>query len=185
MHFDTKPQGCTSQAGNLDGAVEYLKDTSLPTAWSVRTIRSKSLDDRMLEVLYQSNEHRFNDKVSVAEFLEGMGHPALEVEQLLLNLPRIAHAIPRRQASDAYGEEVNEDSINNAYATILLSQCSVAEVGKNPQLAKTVVPCFIDMVKLPDIFLEHPSVRVEEQDQVMTIRDAITNSFIAKKIIYD
>ena len=91
MRFDTKAQGCTSQAGNLEGAVEYLKDTSLPSAWSVRTIRSKSLDDGMLEVLYQSNEHRFNDKVSVAEFLEGMGHPALEVEQLLLNLPSIAH----------------------------------------------------------------------------------------------
>ena len=177
MHFDTRAQKSSQETGPLEGAVEYLRDSSLPTAWSVRTIRSKSLD---LEVLYQSKEHKFNDKVSVAEFLEGMGHPALEVEQLLLNLPRIAHAVPRRQQYE--GED---ESSNTTYATIILSQSSVEEVGKDPQLAKTVAPCYIDLVKLPDIFLKYKTVSVEEQDQVMTIRDALTNAFIAKKIIYD
>ena len=41
MHFDTKPQD-TDIAGALDGQVAYLKDSSLPSAWSVRTIWSKS-----------------------------------------------------------------------------------------------------------------------------------------------
>ena len=177
MHFDTRAQKSSQETGPLEGAVEYLRDSSLPTAWSVRTIRSKSLD---LEVLYQSKEHKFNDKVSVAEFLEGMGHPALEVEQLLLNLPRITHAVPRRQQYE--GED---ESSNTTYATVILSQSSVEEVGNDPQLAKTVAPCYIDLVKLPDIFLKYKTVSVEEQDQVMTIRDALTNAFIAKKIIYD
>ena len=95
MHFDTKPQSLlTEETGPLEGAVEYLKDASLPSAWSVRTIRSKSKVDQ-LQVLYKSNNQSFKDKISVAEFLEGMGHPALEIEQLLLNLPSIAKAVPR------------------------------------------------------------------------------------------
>ena len=183
MHFDTKPQGLTNETGPLEGPVEYLIDASLPSAWSVRTIRSKSLD---LEVLYKTNKfHTFKDKVSLAEFLEGMGHPALEIEQLLLNLPSIAKAVPRdRRIIEDEEEEGTSDSCIPP-CTITLSKCSVEEVGKNPQLAKTVVPCYVDMVKLPDIFHRHPCVRVKECNNEMTIRDAVTDTFIAKKIIYD
>ena len=183
MHFDTKPQGLTNETGPLEGPVEYLIDASLPSAWSVRTIRSKSLD---LEVLYKTNKfHTFKDKVSLAEFLEGMGHPALEIEQLLLNLPSIAKAVPRDRRIIEDGEEEGTSDSCIPPCTITLSKCSVEEVGKNPQLAKTVVPCYVDMVKLPDIFHRHPCVRVKECNNEMTIRDAVTDTFIAKKIIYD
>jgi len=43
----------------------------------------------------------------------------------------------------------------------------------------------IDMVQLPDIFLEHPTVRVQESDNEMIISDVDSGEFIAKKIIYD
>jgi len=43
----------------------------------------------------------------------------------------------------------------------------------------------IDMVMLPEIFLEHPVVSVKESDNEMIISDVHTGEFIAKKIIYD
>ena len=60
----------------------------------------------------------------------------------------------------------------------------------------------IEMVQLPDIFLEHPTVSVtvssrlltvyfglldclQESDNEMVISDVDTGEFIAKKIIYD
>ena len=164
------------------GPVEYLKDDSLPASWLVRTIRGRN------ETLYQSSssfhktladnstakEFRFKDKVSVAQFLEGMGHPALEIEQLLSNYPNIARVAPK----DGQEEEDKSDS-------------PAAAVGEenvirlDDLVAKTVTPCYVDMVKLPDIFLKHPCVRVKESNNEMLIRDADTGMFIAKKIIYE
>ena len=82
--------------------MEYLKDESLPATWLVRKIRDRN------DKLYRSTstffetpddhsltEVRFKDKVSVARFLEGMGHPALEIEQLLFNYPNISRVAPR------------------------------------------------------------------------------------------
>jgi len=43
----------------------------------------------------------------------------------------------------------------------------------------------IEMVQLPDIFLDHPTVSVTESDNEMVISDVDTGEFIAKKIIYD
>ena len=56
----------------------------------------------------------------------------------------------------------------------------------------------IEMVQLPDIFLDHPTVSVtvgagaragvttpQESDNEMVISDVDTGEFIAKKIIYD
>ena len=65
------------------------------------------------------------------------------------------------------------------------------------------MPSFrIEMVQLPDIFLDHPTVSVtvscallnflyanhaflQESDNEMVISDVDTGEFIAKKIIYD
>ena len=188
MHFETRPYS-VDQAGNLEGPVEYLKDGSLPSSWSVRTIRSQSMDD--VEVLYQSsskaNDLRFKDKVSVARFLEGMGHPALEVEQLLFNYPKIASVAPRDQSPESEDEDDTGGNRGRSQVlcTIALSEWSVEDVSKTDLLAKTVLPCYVDSIQLPEIFLKHPSVRVSESDNEMIIRDAFTDAFIAKKIIYD
>lgn len=166
MHFDTRPCGA-DQVGLLEGSVEYLKDGSLPPAWEVRKIRSKSLD----EVIYQSssssssdNKLKFKDKVSVARFLEGMGHPALEVEQLLFNYPQISRIAPR----DGLLNEAADASADN-------------HISDDPKLTQ----CYIDMVKLPEIFHKHPHVKVRESNNEMVISDSITDAFIAKKIIYN
>lgn len=162
MHFDTRP--CSAdQVGQLEGPVEYLKDGSLPPAWEVRKIRSKSLD----EVIYQSSSSssesklKFRDKVSVARFLEGMGHPALEVEQLLFNYPQISRVAPR-------------DGL-----------CNEATVPTDAVDDPRVTPCYVDMVKLPEIFHKHPHVKVRESNNEMVISDSVTEAFIAKKIIYN
>jgi len=120
---------------------------------------------------------RFKNKVSVARFLEGMGHPALEIEQLLFNYPNIARVAPR----DLTEEEEEEEGDNEEKET--LNEESAIKL--DDLLSKTLTPCYVDIVKLPDIFLKHPCVRVTESNNEMMIRDAISDAFIAKKIIYD
>ena len=165
------------------GPVEYLKDDSLPASWLVRTIRGRN------ETLYQSSssfhktpadnstaeEFRFKDKVSVAQFLEGMGHPALEIEQLLFNYPNIARVAPKDGQEEEKSDRDNDSPAVSEDNAIRLDDL----------VAKTVTPCYVDMVKLPDIFLKHPCVRVKESNNEMLIRDADTGMFIAKKIIYE
>ena len=165
------------------GPVEYLKDDSLPASWLVRTIRGRN------ETLYQSSssfhktpadnstaeEFRFKDKVSVAQFLEGMGHPALEIEQLLFNYPNIARVAPKDGQEEEKSDRDNDRPAVGEDNAIRLDDL----------VAKTVTPCYVDMVKLPDIFLKHPCVRVKESNNEMLIRDADTGMFIAKKIIYE
>jgi len=182
MHFKTRPY-CPDQVGQLEGPVEYLKDDSLPASWLVRTIRGRN------ETLYQSSssfhktpadnstaeEFRFKDKVSVAQFLEGMGHPALEIEQLLFNYPNIARVAPKDGQEEEKSDRDNDSPAVGEDNAIRLDDL----------VAKTVTPCYVDMVKLPDIFLKHPCVRVKESNNEMLIRDADTGMFIAKKIIYE
>ena len=114
---------------------------------------------------------RFKDKVNVARFLEGMGHPALEIEQLLFNYPNIARVAPRDLTEE---EEEDKETLIEEPA-----------INLNDVLTKTLTPCYVEIVKLPDIFLRHPCVRVKESNNEMMIRDAISDAFIAKKIIYD
>ena len=167
---------------------------------SVKTIRSQSLDESIVNVVYQSSGSvttstsaekkitKFTNKVNVAQFLEGMGHPALEIEQLLHNFPSICKVLPK---DNTYNDDDDEENISEVYYTINLATTSLDEVAKIPILSKCVVPsCYVDMVKLPEVFLEHPSVIVHESknedgDLEETIRDSITNEFIARKIIYD
>ena len=165
------------------GPVEYLKDDSLPASWLVRTIRGRN------ETLYQSSssfhktpadnstaeEFKFKDKVSVAQFLEGMGHPALEIEQLLFNYPNIARVAPKDEQEEEKSDRDNDSPAVGEDNAIRLDDL----------VAKTVTSCYVDMVKLPDIFLKHPCVRVKESNNEMLIRDADTGMFIAKKIIYE
>ena len=174
-------------ASIFQGPVEYLKDDSLPPAWLVRTIRGRN------EILYQSSssfheisstknsspDFRFQDKVSVARFLEGMGHPALEIEQLLSNYPNIARVAPKDN------QDKKENSVDKETGTGNDAEDEQPAIRLDDLVLKTVTPCYVDMVKLPEIFLKHPCVRVKESNNEMMIRDAITDMFIAKKIIYE
>jgi len=55
----------------------------------------------------------------------------------------------------------------------------------HPAFSKTVMESFVEIVHLPDVFMEHPVVKVEDKDNEMVIKDVFTDEFIAKKIIYD
>ncbi len=72
-----------------------------------------------------------------------------------------------------------------ACLTIDLNTVTAHDILNDPMMRKTVIPTVVEMVKLPEVFLEHPHVRVKEDDNVMTITDLDTGDFIAKKIIYD
>ena len=112
-----------------------------------------------------------------------MGHPALEIEQLLHNFPNLSKVVPKDKS---LFDDDDEKDISICLYTINLAATSKEEVGKIPILAKCVgYGCSVDMVKLPDVFLEHPNVRVREINNEMTIRDSITDQFIARKIIYN
>ena len=163
----------------------------------MKTIRSQSLDESVVNVVYQSSgsvtttsekKIKFTNKVNVAQFLEGMGHPALEIEQLLHNFPSICKILPK---DNSYNDEDDDEDISEVFYTINLATTSPEEVEKIPILNKCVVPsCYVDMVPLPEVFLEHPFVKVHESKNdaghlELTIRDSITDEFIARKIIYD
>ena len=186
MHFETTEYSVET-VGQLEGSVSYLKDNSLPPSWSVKTIRSKSLDESVVNISYQSSvtsekTMKFTNKVSVAQFLEGMGHPALEIEQLLHNFPTLSKVLPK----DRSRYEDDNDDISEVFYTIDLAATSKEEVEKIPILSKCVKQsCYVDIVKIPELFLKHRHVTMIERDNEMTMYDTITKEFIARKIIYD
>merc|ERR1719430_865409 len=77
------------------------------------------------------------------------------------------------------------DSPEHLFDPINLCDWSVDQARRHPILGRAVTPCYVDMVQLPGIFLQHPSVLVEESENEMVISDYFTKEFIAKKIIYD
>merc|ERR1712062_502073 len=137
---------------------------------------------------------------------DGIGHPAIQLEQMLQNFTKISqnkseenHEIKEKVASKKEKEE-NESNKNvdnssdneddNDKDDLLLSpinlcEWSVDQAKRHPILGRAVTPCYVDMVQLPGIFLQHPSVLVEESENEMVISDLFTKEFIAKKIIYD
>lgn len=188
VHFDRVPYSA-EVAGTLDGKVEYLRDHSLPAVWSVKKVL---MEPGKTGVTYQSSStgDRFTSKLGVARFLEGMGHPAVELEQLLHNFSTISFVAPEDPGKETQLEEGSSSSRSSATKSsmqfsINLNEWSVAEVSAHPWLGKAVVPCNVDMVKLPEVFLSHPEVRVREAENEMVITDYHTDEFIAKKIMYE
>ena len=139
--------------------------------------------------------------------MDGIGHPGIQLEQMLKNFVQNSHlkTVGNNETKDALEvkkeeEEADEnnESIDNSlntdedtdsnellFAPINLCDWSVDQARRHPILGRAVTPCYVDMVQLPGIFLQHPSVLVEESENEMVISDYFTKEFIAKKIIYD
>jgi len=66
----------------------------------------------------------------------------------------------------------------------LLEWC-VDDAKRHPILNRTVDKAVVEMVHLPDVFLQHPVVKVVESDNEMVISDFYTDEFIAKKIFFN
>merc|ERR1712080_686495 len=81
------------------------------------------------------------------------------------------------KSSDGHDEDELEAS-ECVLSPINLCEWSVDQARRHPILGRAVTPCYVDMVQLPGIFLQHPSVIVEESENEMVISDYYTKEFI-------
>ena len=225
MHYGVPKRGMSEleyTVGNLEtGSIEYLKDLSLPSSWSIKKTwkhgdtkcRSKYNTETSIEYICKEEvggkeTQNFKSKLDVVQFLDGIGHPAIQLEQMLKNF--IKHDTEQKSISstpvcskddNSVTESLKEEekeykNVENDHeedpeppkyilSSINLCEWSVDQARRHPILGRAVTPCFVDMVQLPGIFLQHPSVIVEESENEMVISDYFTKEFIAKKIIYD
>ena len=149
-------------AGIVDSHIQLYIDDSLPKEWLVKTTRSGGDRDEE-EVLFIDPKQRwFSSKVEVAAFIEPKGHPAVEMAYVMgmtLKRNRLQH-----MAVDLRQQRLEDNPV-------------LREIVSNMS--------YVELVKLPDVFIEHPCVRVTESANELVIEDAITGDFIAKKIMYD
>jgi hypothetical protein len=167
--------------------VVYLEDTTLPQGWRCQKIESS--------IYYFSPiGERFESRRKVAERMKSDNYSEEAVNRVL------AADKSRRPAPKSIlkmrGEYLSEDSASESdhdqEMVKILPKGHKYRLGgpydKLLDVEKIFDPSnggLIDMVQLPDIFLAHPTVRVQESDNEMIISDVETGEFIAKKIIYD
>ena len=233
MHYGVPERGLSNRnligkVGNLEtGSVEYLRDLSLPSSWKIKKTWKKGESlalkiDTEASINYVSqkfgDEHsqKFKTKLELVHYLEGIGHPAIQLEQMLRNFKTTETQRTTNPLTSDVSENTNlatkdlkgkdekevgnfEDAAKNSddhdveeseaskcvLSPINLCEWSVDQARRHPILGRAVTPCYVDMVQLPGIFLQHPSVIVEESENEMVISDYYTKEFIAKKIIYD
>jgi len=176
--------------------VRYMKDDTLPAGWRCQNIESS--------IYYFSPKgERFLSRSLVAQRLEEEGHSKQVVDRV-----RQANFPPRRKVGpksalrrwhkagiiDDYKSEAESSTSEDEDPVTVLRLPNSLKFRKGSRmdeyldLDKLFDPSnggIIEIVQLPDIFLEHPTVSVTESDSEMVISDVITGEFIAKKIIYD
>ena len=103
----------------------------------------------------------FSSKVEVAAFIEPKGHPAVEMAHIMAKTLK-------RNALVPLPVDLSLPIEDNPVLRDLRDNMS-----------------YVELVKLPEVFIQHPSVKVTEEANEMVIEDAITGDFIAKKIMYD
>jgi hypothetical protein len=156
----------SDSVGILNSQIQLFRDDSLPKDWLVKTtrreLRSSPDDDEVLFI--DAHETWFSSKVEAAAFLEPKGHPAIELAQLVTMTMERARLL----SSPPVSVSLRRGSAEGSVLTTIMSQTS-----------------YVEMVKLPDVFLVHPCVRVTETANEMVIEDVDTGEFIAKKIMFD
>ena len=224
----TNLKNIKNEIGSLEvGNVEYFTDNSLPSPpwyirkmWKTGKMFSSKIETNpsikyICQKFVEKPTQEFNSKLEVVKNLDGIGHPAIQLEQMLRNFTKpeatdhfnhnvtvsskdtdlteehIKEGTKEKELEDVENEpkyqhdEEAEESLQYVLSPINLCEWSVDQARKHPILGRAVTPCYVDMVQLPGIFLQHPSVRVEESENEMVISDYYTREFIAKKIIYD
>ena len=157
--FGRRVELTDDSAGVVDSHIQLYIDDSLPKEWLVKTTRMGHAQD---EVLFIDPKQRwFSSKVEVAAFIEPKGHPAIELAHIMAMTLKRNELVP-------LPVDLRLPIIDNPVLRDLRDNMS-----------------YVELVKLPEVFIQHPSVRVKEEANEMVIEDAITGDFIAKKIMYD
>ncbi len=166
VRYGKRVNSAPTSAGILSSQIQLFKDNSLPRDWLVKTtthnFRANPASDEVLFI--DPAETWFSSKVEAASFLEPKGHPAIDLGQLVV----LALERDRLFAAPPVTVNVMADVDSQPVLRDIMSQMS-----------------YVEMVKLPDVFLDHPSVRIQEKDNEMITKDAITGEFIAKKIMFE
>jgi len=172
--------------------VKYLDDNTLPSGWRCQRIQNSIY-------YFSPRGERFETRDAVANRLEEEG-----ASQEIINKVRKGgkkkrvgpKSVLRKLGIDCQSDDSARDSSTSEDEdpdTILrlpngLKYRKGGQMDEFLDLDKLFDPSnggIIEMVQLPDIFLEHPTVSVTESDNEMVISDVDTGEFIAKKIIYD
>lgn len=170
----------------------YLQDNSLPQGWRVQ-----SMQERIY--FFSPRGERFETREAVADRLAGEGHSQEIVDKvrighrrrpgprsIMLQRGEMGYHIPEDKGTSQEDEEDDPESLLKLPNG--LKYRKGGQLDTYLDLDKLFDPSnggMIEMVQLPDIFLDHPTVSVTESDNEMVISDVDTGEFIAKKIIYD
>lgn len=192
----------TKTGNRVENKTTDFEDNNLPEGWRCTRVQKVTANSATSDIFYWSPKgERFRTRKDVAEHLLDEGYSQSEVNKFWQGRRPAPKSVLRSRGFDVSDAELNSNSnmehdsstSEDEDETILrlpngLKWRRGGTNDANLDLGKIFDPSnggIIEMVQLPDIFLDHPTVSVTESDNEMVISDVDTGEFIAKKIIYD
>jgi len=165
--------------------VLYLKDNSLPAGWRCQQIHSAVY-------FFSPLGERFDSRIGVAERMKTDPKYTPQDIEKVLAVQKSRKPAPKSVliARGQYTIENPDTSDDSSFVYLpgglkyrsggpfdAFLDCDKIFGSSNDRL--------IEIAQLPYIFLEHPTVKVEDMGNEMIISDMQSGEFLAKKIIYD
>jgi len=169
-------------------SVVYVQDETLPKGW-----RCQRVDSCIF--FFSPVGERFDSRRKVADRMKSDNYSEEEIKKVL-SVDKSRRPAPKsilKARGEYLTDESSQESDDDFHLKIESLPTGLKYRMGGPydkyldidRIFDNSNGGYIDMVQLPDIFLEHPTVRVQESDNEMIISDVETGEFIAKKIIYD